>query len=800
MAKRYYNTNDHSQYCLNAFQLTGLDRLDAGYRLVRYSGLVNTDLDYDKKARLLANTLGGDLGLPVEPIRIGGEHVLSVMGAREQLAEISIRDHVSLNPEIAQLRLDVETHTLMFRDGLGAQSKLARRALLWSIQRLASMSSQWWAYDRRFVNRLPDKDASGEDILVHPAFYYGLIPNSCGELGLVIDPSVCNVERPSLYEKYGMDIPTRVVGERYLYKYGDDWYRVDALGISNPANKEMTDPGNGDPITIWEHIVNRLGHAHANLISGLSADAPTIAYKTRGEQSRRAHSGLLFRLVGVEGTNEGEPTPHEESIMSASVRGERSEEIAQEISSRLTLFGKRLKPSTRLRRLENEAITIFKAPRLRFAGDQEIPTILEDAGRDRFHALRGLGPAETAPFADEQIFIRPESMPEGAWKDFKRRFLLELQSLCGVSLSPSALKYDDRKVRRLREQAGAIDKALAHRAGYALLVLPAQKKSAQQTRLHHSIKRNYWGKVFTQCADLESILSFYHHRESDGEESWFVRKDSQRLYQSYIRYLALGYLMVNCKWLWKLGEGSLRNQVHVGIDVYKGMAVFTFIYGDAELITFKTGKAIRPEKLSEDQVWQALVENLGADLAQLNLRPSSLVIHRDGKIYESELRGIERAVNDLKGHLSALPQDVRVGVIEIHKTSATRPRLYQRYKGRFANPPMGLFAGLSDCEGALATTGYPMLRKGTANPLYFEVVAGDIDIKDIAHDIYALSHLAFASPGSCMRLPFTIALADFVLSESTPGSEDPLWEDVGGEEQQNAPALQLLLGFRKRSI
>jgi len=798
MAKRYSNINNLSQYCLNSFRLNGLAQLDAGYRLVRYSGLLNNDPDYDKKTRLLANTLGGDLGLPVEPIRIHGEHALAVMGARERLAEIAVRDHVSLTPEVAQLRLDGELHTLSFRDGLGAQSKLARRALLWSIQRLATKSSQWWEYARRFVRRLPNKDASGEQILVHPAFYYGFVPNSGGELELVIDPSVCNVERLSLFEKYGMDIPTRVVGERYLYQYGDEWYKVDALAISNPANKEMMiAPGTGNPVTIWEHIVNRLGHAHAKLISGLSPDAPTIAYKTRGEQSRRAHSGMLFRLVGVEGNDDGEPTLHEESIMYPSVRGERAEEFVQEIRSSLSLFGKKLKPSTRLRHLENEAVRIFKAPKLRFAGDQEIQTILEYAGRDRFHALRGLGPAETAPFADEQMFIRPESMPEGAWKDFKRRFLLELESLCGVSLSPSALKYDDRKARRLREQAGAIDKVLAHRAGYALLVLPAQKTHAKQTRLHHSIKRNYWGKVFTQCADLESILSFYHSRESAGEESWFVRKDRQGLYQSYIRYLALGYLMVNCKWLWKLGEGSLRNQVHVGIDVYKGMAVFTFIYGDAELITFKTSKAIRPEKLSEDQVWQALVENLGADLAQLNLRPSSLVIHRDGQIYEPELRGIERAVNDLRGHLAALPRDVRVGVVEIHKTSATRPRLYQRKKGWFANPPMGLFARLSDDEGALATTGHPMLKKGTAHPLYFEVV-GDIDIDDIAHDIYALSHLAFSSPGSCMRLPFTIALADFVLCESTPGSEDTLWEDVGGEEQQDAPALQLSLSFRGR--
>jgi hypothetical protein len=78
-----------------------------------------------------------------------------------------------------------------------------------------------------------------------------------------------------------------------------------------------------------------------------------------------------------------------------------------------------------------------------------------------------------------------------------------------------------------------------------------------------------------------------------------------------------------------------------------------------------------------------------------------------------------------------------------------------------------------------------MLRKGTARPLYFEVIEGDANITDIAHDIYALSHLAFSAPSSCLRLPFTIALADYVLRESTPGDDKPLedWEESESEPQ-----------------
>jgi len=327
--ERYYRKNlKLSRFCLNSFRLNGLDQLDAGYRLIRYSGLLETDDDYEKKVRLLANILGGDLKLPVEPIRLDQERLLAVMGERQRLAEISVREGVSLNPDRVTIHLDKKLHPLSFQNGSRIQSKLAHRALLWAIDGLASKSSDWWSYDRRYISRTPDEGASSDQIQVYPAFYFGLVPGSNGVLELVIDPSVCYVERYSLHEKYGNRIPTSVVGNRYLYKYGTDWYKIDALGISNSADREMmNDPDTGKSISIWERIVNVWGGKGLPLIDGLSPDSPTIAYKTRGQKSRRAHSGLLFELVGVGGNDEGEPSPHEESIMSPSIRGRRTQEI-----------------------------------------------------------------------------------------------------------------------------------------------------------------------------------------------------------------------------------------------------------------------------------------------------------------------------------------------------------------------------------------------------------------------------------------------------------------------------------------
>jgi hypothetical protein len=300
-----------------------------------------------------------------------------------------------------------------------------------------------------------------------------------------------------------------------------------------------------------------------------------------------------------------------------------------------------------------------------------------------------------------------------------------------------------------------------------------------QKKLHDQIKRGFWEQIKTQCASAERILGFYERRVERGQERWIVRRQTENLYRSYLRFLALGFLEVNSKWLWKLAEGTLRHRVHVGIDVYKGMAVFTFIYGDADLITFVTSKADREEKLSTDQVEEVLFENIGPALTDLDLYPPSIVFHRDGKVFDTELLGIERGLKRIRRQHHCLPENLKTGIIEIHKTSATRPRFYEWTGKGFANPRMGRFARLGEFEGAIATTGSPVLGhgRGTARPLYFEMrESNGITLADVAHDIYALSHLSYASPGSCMSLPFTIGLADKVLRESTPGEKQKQWE------------------------
>jgi hypothetical protein len=797
----------HSSFSLNSFRLNGLNGLDTGYRLIDFSGLLTkaADTDHEKKVRLLANLLSSKLRprLPVEPVWIGQERVLAVAGQRELLNTLSIPEELQINPEVATLRLRQGMHSLVFKADCGNASKIAKRALLWAIEgALGFANPEWWHYGRRFVKKAPDEGASNQHFGVHPAFYYGIVPGPDGMFELVVDPSVCYVELESLYDLYGSSLPASVVGRRFLYKYGSEWYKIDALGIGGSANKEMmVDPDTRQSITIYRRAVNRWGRQGFPLIDSLSTEALTVAYKTVGKEARRALSDLLFGLPGVGRDEDGEASHHKQAIMSPEIRGEETEEIIARISSQIRLFGRELRPSAYMRTVRRGEVRIFQDPVLRFAGEQEVKISLKDAGRDRLEALKELGAATDTPFYDEQLLVLCETLPEKVRNDFKKRFSSCVNGLYNKPYEPVSLRYEDREARTARMKARAIEKVLENRKGYALLVLPKCKSRKQQTRLHDFLKRKYWKNLQTQCASAKRILSFYRKVGENGNPALTVPQSLERDYRSYLLHLALGYLLVNRKWLWKLAKGTLRHNIHVGIDLYKGVAVFTFVYGDADLVTFHISESERPEMLSADQVAEVLIENLGAELPRLNFDKISIVFHRDGKFYESELRGIRRAITTLQeSPQRRLPRDIRVGMVEIHKTSSARPRMYRWLHDRFANPEMGTCIRLGKYEAALATTGEPLLRRGTAHPLYIDVVGGNIDVMDIAHDMYALSHLAFSAPGSSRSLPFTIALADNILHESTPGKKDELWEKEDGEEEDDDTDVPWLSRVQKGGV
>src|SRR5262249_33225785 len=153
------------------------------------------------------------------------------------------------------------------------------------------------------------------------------------------------------------------------------------------------------------------------------------------------------------------------------------------------------------------------------------------------------------------------------------------------------------------------------------------------------------------------------------------RPDRASKLASYMRYCAFGMQNLNRKWPWLLAT-PLHYDVYIGVDVLNGMAGLTFFYDGGRRVFFRHYLSKQKERLTTAQMRGILLQHLRKDLADLHLQPRSIVIHRDGRTFSSELNGLHLAVQGLQRE-GVLARDLTVGVVDIRKSTADHLRLVE---------------------------------------------------------------------------------------------------------------------------
>jgi hypothetical protein len=254
-------------------------------------------------------------------------------------------------------------------------------------------------------------------------------------------------------------------------------------------------------------------------------------------------------------------------------------------------------------------------------------------------------------------------------------------------------------------------------------------------------------------------------------------------------------MVVNRKWGWALAK-PLHYGLYIGIDVLHGLAGMTFVCDNGQQIYFQDFKCRHQERLTESQLRSSLVSMLEQIVPRLAEPPRSIVVHRDGRMFASEIRGLKAAIGILIDHQVLAPQVV-VGAVEIHKRTTDHLRLAEGTDlAHLQNPQVGSKHTLTTREGIVSTTGRPFTFPGTANPLAAVIVCGQLDIDWVLEDIFALSQLAFTAPDKCVRLPISLKLADDFLEPiagaadeegalyDTDGADDDLENDETQDPQR----------------
>ncbi len=690
------------QHVFNLYSVANQNELAICYRLVEVDGelgLGSDDPDLAvKNLNLLAKKVAFGEKLPVAIIR-GGEKPLLAVAADRPIKQYQYQ----LTPHVATLRPKDEVHTATFTSLDRSTIGIALSFLGWELRgHLYQHRELWRSGANTFFRKKPVNIGHRNQRL---DVYGGFSPRFIlvdGLLYIALPVVYCYTDSRWADEAFSDREIRRLGGRKMLYHYGQ---RLFPIKFQRRTGKTIKDEifcpeGTTTAFNVYDWTVKEAGNTCAG--RSLNANAPAIRYKNLGNDAERFGSLSMCKLM----LNNDDPrvaSARREHQRAPDDRIAASSAIINSYLSGISLSGHVLKISSTPRtqtgkRFDYPAVQFGKGRILRASESPrngEIP--LRDLPRTRVSLLedKNVGFAVLSELVD-QVLIAPRSLRVAVVNDLKSRIETMVASLIGKPYSLQLVRYNDEQGHTLQAQ-------------------------------------------------VESVVRSLDENEVSGGRGVLVLPPrAQHDLHNYIK---------------KKLRNRTHYEVYIGLDVLDHTAAVTFFYEGGRICAMRDQESSDKEKLSRRVVAKLVYDGLKQDLPDLDKPPHSLVLRRDGRLYESEWLGLQDAIKRLVEE-GLLPSDILVGAVEIPKHHSYGIRLVERTSGGLRNPSIGCWDKLSELEGLVCTTGSPFNIPGTVEPLVVRIVRGNLDITHVLEDTFGMSQLCWPVPASCMRLPIDLKLCD----------------------------------------
>lgn len=587
--------------------------------------------------------------------------------------------------------------------------------------------------------------------------------------GLVVDTLSVFTDSRTLAERKAAGEDWRSwIGRHFVYEFGHRWYFIQLKNVEKKtiAEAQFVDQRSGATTNLFDYLDDRWKDRKPERLQMLTQDDLAVTYGSPTQQGERYAAASLIRLRYK--TNE-EPAQdhHRETIVDADNRmGDLQTIIRKYLDGKVKLEGIPLNVTDQPASIPYR---VFSIPSQRFGQDrilsrpQITPQSIEDGWRRRKNWLQNtnIGIYSRNEGITSQFFMMPsshtddEDMADQIEQDIKGA----VQKYCPIPYNPKLVVWDDEKAQnipQIRSELTELKKSMINAGtSCAVVVLPARRGKVDTGKLRRHIKKALSPEIRTKCVQASELIRLMQAaRNGDGKAAG--------RYQSYLTYTALDILVTSGYRLWVLNE-PLNYDLYIGIDVLNNVAGFTFVAAGGAICRFVPSQSDQKEQLSAEQVAEVLGKHLREIIPRFKeisgRLPRHIVVHRDGRWYNTESQGFN-FITDKLFHEGLLPENVVKGVVEIQKTNAQRWRLFARDKNQFHNPIVGTYCIFTPQRGIICTTGLPARIPGTSKPLLVNIVEGNLDMEKVLRDIYWLSILAWSKPDGVQSLPITIKLAD----------------------------------------
>jgi hypothetical protein len=759
----------------NIFPILNVDDLKLRYDTYRVRNLRRDQDEYFQNRDLLARDLSYKLKVPALIVERGDGPCLVVP---ESVANVPpsfplVRTYVYLDKVESGLPLDFNV-----RDSMN--DSICLRFIQFMLQAPLFRNNKLWqpSSGMGFFEKIALDQAHG--VGRYRGFGARAVIAPSGRIGLCVDVSSKYLRMEPLPVHLSRLTFRPLQGQRCVYRYGHQWYeiRIETFSDLN-ATEEKINTADG-AISLIEFIARESRKPLPAELATLPHDASVVRYRNNRGEDRAAPSGLCYSVCDTQ-----ESTLHQRAILPQHIRREQISQFVRDylLELRFNEFVIRVSPESE--RIEQK---LFPVPDFEFGNGRKLTVrgtrgasqvSLDALGGKRIDLLRD----PNAGFYVKEKFHRQYLvLPQSVRESWGERFATDLQRAVntlypeGGGYKPEIVTYKDRGPRTFRDQGRAILEAVGEtfmESAYALVMV--HPMSDRKLRDHDLL-----GAMVIRELRKRDIFAAVNHSEMgergyvmvsgrDGTPRYEIR-DSERIrFMGYLRNVALNkILLTNNLWPFVLAT-PLHAEVTIGIDVKNQTAGFTVIGQNGCSVRSLCYTSRQREKLLKSQILTHLAEIIRGERVRLGRPVKSIVIHRDGRCFQSETDGASAAIDKLKREGAVAP-DGTLTVLEISKTAPVRLRLFevQRTHGPrpfVENPQVGLHTIINGNEGFLCSTGRAFRHRGTVRPLHVRCVLEGMPFEEALEDVYALTTLAWTRPEDCSRYPITIKMTDRWLGE-----------------------------------
>jgi hypothetical protein len=781
----------------NIFPITNLTELSSNYRLYRIKGLSPDQNEYYQNSHHIARKLSYLLKNPVTVIE------------RQERPYLVVRNDADEPPSPFPLvRTAVmfercrDTITLDYTMRSPENDKICLRFIQFMLQEPLRSHPELWQprSGQPFFKKKPDHVSRNWQHYIGMAVRAVVTPD--GGIGLCLDATSKRISRTPLPTYISRDQFKAWKNRSCIYHNGHNWYEIQIIGLDDRNVSEYLLPKDDSWVTLLDYVTQESKKPLPPELTRVPSDAAVVVYLNNQKEDRGVPSPLCYPVYRADNGDGAER--HSQTILAHHQRRQKVHQFVRRYQQHLQ-FGEigiriSLEPVSAPSRM-------FTVPDYKFGHS----TVLSVSGTPNAHhvSLDNLGRTRLALLLDKKVgfydtdaldrqyFILPQSVLDS----YGNAFLGDLRRTVNHlfpqenGYHPIIVPYHDLCRRTFPVQGRAILEAVestCNQPGYGVVMIhhTTDRKAGQEDQLAAMVIRELRERglhvavihsaVADECYELVT--------PTDGQPDYRGRRNKRAKLTGYLRGVALNkVLLTNQRWPFVLAT-RLHADVTIGIDVKHNTAGLVVVGSNGARIRSICETSRQKEQLLEPQLKTYLIRIISEEAVARTEPIQTIVIHRDGRIWPSELAGAKQAIEQLKEEGMIAPS-ATLTLIEILKTSPVPLRLFDvtDKDGRpwVENPQVGYFYLTDENDGYLCSTGRAFPRKGTVRPLHVKRAYGLMSLEKCLEDIYDLTTLTWTRPEDCTRYPITIKLNDrFLGEEATEYDTDALeFTDTGAEEE-----------------